>query len=354
MSEPRPIDVSILVVSYNTKELTCAALESIESQTKDVTYEVIVVDNNSQDGSADALRDHPVVTHFIALDENIGFARANNLAAERAKGRYVLLLNSDTVVQNRAIDTLVTFADQNKRALIWGGRTVFADGSLNPSSVWQHITPWTLLCRVSGLTGLFPNSEIFNREAYGDWQRDRERQVDIVSGCFFLMPTTVWTALGGFDPVFFMYGEEADLCRRAERIGARPLMTPKAQIIHYGGASETTRSDKTIKLLSGLATLISRHWPYPMDTLGQKMLLLWPLTRWLAFGCARYASNSGNAAEKAKVWKEVWDARDVWQFGYARKEPCLQEQHANKPLSLASASTRKQRDEQDLLHGVRP
>lgn len=352
MPNPHAIDVSILVVSYNTKDLTLAALDSIAAETKDVSYEVIVVDNNSHDGSTGALADHPVVSHFIALDENIGFARANNLASEKAKGRYILLLNSDTVVLDGAIDTLVKFADQNKRALIWGGRTVFADGSLNPSSVWRHFTPWTLLCRITGLTAIFPKSEIFNREVFGNWQRDSERHVDIVSGCFFLMPTSVWRALGGFDPTFFMYGEEADLCRRAQRIGAQPLMTPKAQIIHYGGASEATRSDKMVKLLSGLATLISRHWPYPLDTLGQKMLLAWPLTRWLALSGAARVSGKAGFSDKAKVWKEIFDARAIWQFGYARKQPCLEEQQAAPSLTNEGRDMPSQTNKRAVLNEV--
>ena len=335
MTDKSKLDVSILVVSYNTKELTAAALDSVMRETQTVSNEVIVVDNASTDGSTEALRDHPAVTRFITLDENIGFGRANNLAAENAQGRYILLLNPDTIVLNGAIDRLVQFADQNKKALIWGGRTLFADRSLNPSSVWQQMTPWTLLCRISGLSALFPTSEIFNREAFGNWQRDRVREVDIVSGCFFLMPTTVWTALGGFDPVYFMYGEEADLCLRAKRIGAQPLMTPEAEIIHYGGASEATRPGKVIKLFAALATLMERHWPYPMNIAGQKLLLSWPLSRWLVLAAAGRLAKRADWQTNATAWKDIWEARDTWQFGYARQIPTAQERAAQTTLTGA-------------------
>ncbi len=332
MTDQPTLDVSILVVSYNTQDLTQAALDSVQAQTRNVKYEVIVVDNASADGSAEALKSHPTISRLITLDENIGFARANNLAAEYATGRYVLLLNPDTVILDGAIDRLVAFADRNKQALIWGGRTLFDDGSLNPTSVWRRMTPWTLLCRISGLSALFPASELFNREAIGNWQRDCVREVDMISGCFFLMPSTVWTALGGFDPIYFMYGEEADLCLRAKRIGAKPLMTPEAEIIHFGGASEATRPGKVIKLLTALATLIDRHWPTPVNSFGQKMLLAWPLSRWLALSVASRALNRSDWQHKAEVWKEIWDARDSWQFGYARRVPTKPERDAQRSL----------------------
>ena len=164
------VEVSIIVVSYNTRAMTLAALDSVAAQTKTVTYEVIVVDNASSDGSAAAIAAHPAKPRLIALNENICFARANNLAADEARGAYVLLLNSDTVVLDGAIDKLVAFARNNRRAMIWGGRTVFADGSLNPGSCWGRLSPWNLICRISGLTSIFPRSELFNGESIGCWQ----------------------------------------------------------------------------------------------------------------------------------------------------------------------------------------
>lgn len=332
------VDVSILVVSYNTCALTRAAIESVVDETRSVSFEIIAVDNASHDGSAAMLRNHPGVSRLISLQDNIGFARANNLAAEYARGRYVLLLNPDTVVLDGAIDRLVAFADQNKRALIWGGRTKFEDGSLNPTSVWRQLTPWSLACRITGLTAIFPSSEVFNPEAYGAWQRDRVRHVDIISGCFFMMPKTVWTSLGGFDPVYFMYGEEADLCLRAKRIGAQPLFTPEAEIIHYGGKSEATRAGKMTKLLSALATLIDRHWPAPMNNLGQHMLLAWPLTRWLVLAAGARLLNRSDWQSRSEVWKDIWDNRDTWRFGYAKAKPNAAELAAQTAITKLPGS----------------
>ncbi len=334
MTSPRSIDVSILIVSFNTREMTLAAISSAVRETREVTYEIIVVDNASTDGSADAIAAHPAQPKLFRLSDNIGFGRGNNLAAEYATGQYVLLLNPDTVVTDRAVDRLVAFARANPRALIWGGRTLFADGSLNPASCWQRITPWNLAMRVTGLAGLFPRSAVFNPEAFGGWPRDTVREVDIVSGCFLMIPRAVWLALGGFDPTFFMYGEEADLCLRAKRIGARPTVTPAATIIHHGGASEKTRAGKMTKLLAAKSTLIARHWPRGTVAFGQFLLMLWPLTRWLACAAIKRVKDDAGRREAAATWREVWAARDDWRRGYA--QPRLTDAECRRPAMAAA------------------
>jgi GT2 family glycosyltransferase len=311
-----PIDVSILVVSYNTCALTRAALDSVLAETKDVSYEVIVVDNASKDGSASMIATHPLRPEFIQLAENIGFARANNLAARRARGRYLLLLNPDTLVLDSAIGKLVSFAKAEPKARIWGGRTLYASGSLNPSSCWGRMTLWNLFCRASGLTGLFPASEVFNGEAYGGWHRDTVRNVDIVSGCFFLIERELWDGLNGFDPLFFMYGEEADLCLRAHAFSARPMITPSATIVHYGGASESARTGKMVRLLAAKMSLVSRHWQPPMVPLGRALLVAWPLTRLIATSVRAALAPSPSNIETANAWRQIWRRRNDWQYGY--------------------------------------
>jgi GT2 family glycosyltransferase len=329
---PQAIDVSIIVVSYNTRAMTLAAIDSIVRETKTVSYEIIVVDNASADGSAEALAAHPAKLQLHALKDNIGFGRANTLGASYASGHYVLLLNPDTVVLDGAIDKLVAFAQANKRALIWGGRTLFADGSLNPSSCWGRLSPWSLFCRITGLTAIFPRSEVFNPECYGAWPRDCVRHVDIVSGCFLMIPRAMWLALGGFDHAYFMYGEEADLCLRAKEFGANPMITPDATILHYGGASEKARTEKFIKLLSAQATLIDRHWPSPLRTIGRHMLTLWPLSRFIALSAAAMITRSPQQKEAAATWQAIWSARASWRQGYASPNLTDAERAAQRPI----------------------
>jgi GT2 family glycosyltransferase len=320
MSTP-PVDVSILVVSHNTRAMTLEALDSIVSATTRISYEVIVVDNASQDGSAAAIAGHAAGPRLVALADNIGFARATNLAAAQASGEYLLLLNPDTIVLEGAIDRLVDFARRTPGAGVWGGRTQFADGALNPSSCWRRMTLWNLFCRASGLTALLARTELCNGEAYGGWDRDTEREVDIVSGCFLLISRRLWRELGGFDPVFFMYGEDADLCLRARRAGGRPRVTPAATIVHHGGASEATRAGKMVKLLAAKTLLVERDFAGWSRALALLLLSLWPASRMLALTLAARVLRRGEFAASAAVWREVWARRGEWRKGYALTPP---------------------------------
>ncbi len=310
--------LSILVVSYNTCAMTLACLRSIAAETRDASYEIIVVDNASSDGSAAAIADEAFGLKLMALDQNVGFARANNLAAAEARGEFLLLLNPDTLVQDQAIDRLVAFSRRRPEARIWGGRTRFADGRLNPSSAWGRMTLWRLMCRATGLTGIAARTSLFNGEAIGGWSRDTEREVDIVSGCFLMISRHDWQRLGGFDPTYFMYGEEADLCLRARELGARPAVTPSATIIHYGGASEATREGKMVKLLAAKATLIDRHFPRFAKRLGLYVHAAWPLTRWLVLSAAARIAHRPASAASATVWGRIWQRRSEWRHGWRR------------------------------------
>lgn len=305
-------DLSIIVVSYNTRDMTLACLRSVFEQTRS-PFELIVIDNESPDGSADAIeREFAARLTLIRSGGNLGFARANNVAAERAAGEYLLLLNPDTVVLDGAIDRLLAFARANQEAGVWGGRTRFADGSLNPSSCWRRMTLWNLFCRASGLATAFPRSAVLNTEAFGGWPRDTVRRVDIVSGCFLLIRRSLWSALGGFAPEFFMYGEEADLCLRARAHGADPMVTPEATIIHHGGASEKVRADKLVRLLRAKRLLILRHFGAVKRPLALILFDAWPLTRSLAGSLAGPLLPAGRR-ESARAWAEVWSRRREWR-----------------------------------------
>lgn len=314
MAAPRP-EVSILIVSYNTRALTLAAIDSVVRKTR-IAHEIIVVDNASSDGSREAVATHPAAPRLLALDDNIGFGRANNLAARHAQADLLLLLNPDTVVLEHAIDALHGFSLQHPEAMIWGGRTLFANGELNPSSCWQRMTLWNTFCRTSGLAAMFPQSPVFNGEAIGGWRRNFVREVDIVSGCFLMIGKSLWQKLGGFDPVFYMYGEEADLCLRARAMGARPMITPDATIVHLGGASEATRAAKMVKLLAAKMTLINRHLPKWQRPLARQLLKLWPLSRRVALAAAAIVRHSSGVEKSRSAWREIWQRRGEWQSGY--------------------------------------
>jgi GT2 family glycosyltransferase len=312
--------VSVLVVSYNTREMTLECLRSLEATTR-APHEVIVFDNASGDGSADAIADafppdrYPHI-RLIRSEKNLGFAGGNNAAALHASGHYILLLNPDTVVLEGAVDNLLAFAREVPHARIWGGRTLFPDGSLNPGSCWQRMTLWNVFSRTSGLANIFPNSRFFNPEAYPGWKRDSVRAVDLVSGCLLLMERDFWKELGGFDLDYFMYGEEADLCMRARKAGADPHITPEATIVHYGEASMPERSEKMSFLLKGKIELAKRHFPGWQRPLGVGLLRLWPLTRVVTCRIGRLVFRSPQIEKTYGMWSAVWARRAFWRDGY--------------------------------------
>jgi GT2 family glycosyltransferase len=278
--------------------MTLDCLRSIMRETKAESYEILLVDNASNDGTIEAVRSEMPHVRCFALSENVGFARANNVAAEQASGRLLLLLNPDTVVLDHAIDRLVDFSRARPAAKIWGGQSLRADLTIDPTSCWDRLT---------------------------------ERQVDIVCGCFLLIERDMWRKLGGFDGNFFLYGEEADLCLRAEKIGARPTFTPDATIIHYSGASHQLQSERTIRALSARADLISRHI-HPGRRFGLFVNSLTPLVRALGYGIAGRLSGRSHAREAAKTWWTVWQRRAEWQSGFSSLPTCQQFNARQKDL----------------------
>lgn len=308
-ASPSPrADVTVIMVSYNTRELTLRAIETLLGCAGDVAMRVIVWDNCSQDGSADAIARRFPEVELLRSEENVGFAQANNLVAERADTEWLLLLNPDTETQDRAVERLLAFARQHPQAGITGGRTVYPDGSLNPSSCLNKMTLWSLFCSATGLTYAFNNTTLFNPEGIGGWRRDSVRQVDIVVGCLLLVRRDLWHELGGFRTRYFMYGEDADLCLRAGALGYRPMITPEAQIMHLAGASSPKRQDKLVRLMRAKATLIRDHWPPLLN--GPGLALLW---LWIA---SRRSASRLLARPSAETWRAVWDQRKEWLAGY--------------------------------------
>ncbi len=323
-------ELSIIVVSYNTRDMTLACLRSVYAETNRTSFELIVVDNASHDGSAEAIAEEfGGRIELVRSKENIGFAAANNLAAQRAQGTWLLLLNPDTVVLDGAIEKLLTFAQSKPQAGICGGRTVFADGRLNIASCWRAMTPWSLFCSAAGLTAAFPRSHWFDPEAFGSWQRDSEREVDIVVGCFLMIPTVLWHELNGFDLKYWMYGEEADLCLRARRLGYRPMITPTAEIIHYVGAATGTSARKTPLVAKAKATLIRDHWSAGTRWWGLGMLWCWAAMRLVGASLlVKLKPEKFRAANE--TWRAIWQQRHDWLGGYRTEAPGSQ----TKSLSL--------------------
>ncbi|MEZ6018299.1 MAG: glycosyltransferase family 2 protein [Planctomycetota bacterium] len=323
-SSERAPRVCTVVVSYNTRELTLACAESFLAETRGIAAELVIVDNASSDGSPEALArrfprdEYPNVTLHLLAD-NLGFGAACNLGARGTRAERLLMLNPDTVVLDRGVERLVEFADRRPEARMWGGRTVFPDGALNPASCWRQPTPWSSLVTALGFASALPSLGLMDPEGYGGWLRDSVREVDIVSGCFLLIDRPLWEALGGFHPDFFMYGEDADLSLRARRAGARPLIDPESVIVHLGGASERVRADQMVRLFTGKAQLY-RKFAAPLAAWWMlRCLDLWALHR--ATALSAVALVSARRREAARTWREIFQRRAAWRDAFWRTQP---------------------------------
>ena len=311
-----PAEVTVIIVSFNTRDLTLRALETLLAETRHTRMRIVVIDNGSKDGSDTAIAEAFPDVELIRSGENLGFAKANNVVAAEAETEWLLLLNPDTEILDGAVDTLMEFARKNPGHGIYGGRTVFADRTLNPGSCWMRITPWSIFCSATGLTAKFRNKEFFNPEGIGGWARDTEREVDVVQGSFFLIRRDLWNRLGGFDPRYFMYGEEADLCLRAKALGASPIMTPTAEIVHLGGAASATRGDKQVMVFQARTALIRDHWPRWQVPFGLACQWLNAGLRHLGF--QMLASLKGaRYRDRADAAGTVWKSRRDWLSGFS-------------------------------------
>jgi len=238
------VDVSIVIVNWNAVDYLRGCLRSIAEQTRACTYEVIVADNASTDGSQELLRSEFPAVRAILNDANHGFAGGNNQGIAVARGRYVLLLNPDTVVLDGAIDKCVAYADELRDAKIGVlGCQVWEDADTIQKTCFQFPSPLNILLTTLGLTSRHPRSRFLSRSEMGWWDRRDEREVDVVSGMFMLVRRDALDEVGPMDDGYFMYAEEADWCWRFWKRGWKCVFTPRARIMHLeGGGKSTQRS----------------------------------------------------------------------------------------------------------------
>jgi hypothetical protein len=302
------VDVSALIVTYHCREAARACLESLYRHAGDVALDVIVVDNASGDGTVEMLREEFPQARLLALAENVGFARAVNLAAEEARGEYLLLLNPDTEVHEGMLAAFLAFAGGLPEPAIIGGRTLRPDGSLDPGSCWGAPTLWSLACFATALSSAFKGTRVFDPESLGGWKRDSVRDVDIVTGCLLFIPKALWRDLGGFDPRFFVYGEDADLALRAAAAGVRRVITPDAVVTHEVGVSSATRPDKLMLLFRGKITLLRKHWGPVRGRVGCALVTA-------GVGLRALEARLGRGGE-ASGWPALWRSRRDWLRGF--------------------------------------
>ena len=252
-SPASPFDISLIIVSFNTRDVLRESLQSVAREQGDLRLEIFVVDNNSHDGSVEMVETEFPYVQVMRSSVNLGFGAANNLALEVAQGRYIVLLNSDAFLCPDSLRLSVQHMDQQPNVGLAGGRLVGRDHSWQPSA---RMFPSILsdFKVMTGLAGKFPKSRFF-----GSFDRTwadplLPAEVDWVPGAYSIIRAEALQKVGFFDPEFFLYSEEVDLCRRIQNAGYKIMYWPDIVVIHIGG--ESSRQIKTLEMSSAGAQLI--------------------------------------------------------------------------------------------------
>ncbi|MCL5411594.1 MAG: glycosyltransferase family 2 protein [Patescibacteria group bacterium] len=247
------LELSIIIVNWNTKEVTLDCLRSIYGQTKNISFEIILVDNASFDGSVAAIKKEFPGVVIIENQQNVGFARANNRGMNKAKGRYFLLLNSDTVVLDKALEDLVDFMDKNPKVGAVSPRLVGRDGKIQQSaakfpSLWHYFNEYLF----KKMTAWYPEEKLSDLE------------VDTIAGACLMVRKEVIDQIGSLCEDYFMYSEDVDLCYRIKKSGWIVMSLAQLRVIHLGGeSSEKVKKEMDRKLLESRIIFFKEvhpHW----------------------------------------------------------------------------------------------
>jgi len=230
-------DLSVIIVNYNVEYFLEQCLLSVEKAAKNIDAEIFVVDNNSVDGSVNLVKEKFPFVKLIENKKNTGFSFANNQAIKESQGKYVLLLNPDTLVEEDTFEKIITFMNTHQDAGGLGVMMVDGKGIFLPESKRGLPTPMVAFYKIFGLSALFPKSKIFGRYHVGYLDKNKTHEIEILSGAFMLLRKKVLDEIGLMDETFFMYGEDIDISYRITKAGYKNYYFPKTKIIHYKGES---------------------------------------------------------------------------------------------------------------------
>jgi O-antigen biosynthesis protein len=257
-------EISIIIVNYNVRDFLINALNSLKKSLRDITNEIIVVDNNSLDDSVKSVEQLFPEVIIIKSKQNLGFAKANNLALKRCTGKFILLLNPDTIVGEDTIEKMLQFFNQNPDAGIAGCKILNSDGTLQLPCRRSFPTPWVSFTKLIGLSKLFPKTKIFGKYNITYLDPDQTYEVEAISGSFMFLRREVYEDIGGLDEQFFMYGEDLDWLYRAYINKWKIFYVHNTQIIHYKGES-TKRSDidAITRFYEAMHIFVKKHYKSP-------------------------------------------------------------------------------------------
>lgn len=255
------MQLSVIIVNYNVKYFLEQCLHSVQKACAGIDSEIIVADNNSSDGSRAYLQDNFSSVKFIWNKDNIGFAKANNLALEIASGNYILFLNPDTILAEDSIRKCIDFFEKHPSAGAVGIRMVDGSGNFLKESKRAFPSPLTSLFKLFGLSAVFPQSALFARYHLGHLSETENHEVDVLAGAFMMMPGEVLEKTGNFDERFFMYGEDVDLSYRVQEAGYKNYYVAESTIIHFKGESTKRGSLNYVRLFyKAMNLFVKKHY----------------------------------------------------------------------------------------------
>ena len=255
------LDLSIVIVNWNTGDLLRDCLTSVYASEGDFTFEVVVVDNCSQDSSCSMVRDEFAQVHLIASEINGGYAYANNLGLRRLLARYYLLLNTDTILPPRALQEMLEFMNTHPEVGIAGPKLVMSDGSLDLACRRSFPTVENSCYKLFGLSRLFPSSRRFGAYNLTYLDPDETSEVDSVVGAFMMVRGEVVEEVGGLDEEFFMYAEDLDWALRAKQAGWKVYYYPEVTVLHYKRqSSDQNRSRARYEFWRAMYIFYRKHY----------------------------------------------------------------------------------------------
>ncbi|MFO7891302.1 MAG: glycosyltransferase [bacterium] len=254
------IQLSVIIVNYNVRPLLEQALSSIQKAVKDISCEIFVVDNNSSDGSDVMIRKNFPEVNLISNNKNFGFSKANNQALKLAKGKYICLVNPDTIVQADTFTVSLEFLNNHDDVGALGCKIINPDGTLQLACRRSFPTPWVAFSKISGLSKLFPQSKLFGQYNLSYCDPDEIMEVDAISGSFMMVRKKTIDEVGFLDESFFLFGEDLDWCYRIKEKGWRIIYLPTTKIIHYKGSSTKEAVFDSIKLFyQAMQIFVNKH-----------------------------------------------------------------------------------------------
>ncbi|MFJ8457695.1 glycosyltransferase family 2 protein [Lysinibacillus xylanilyticus] len=240
------MDLSVVIVNYNTKKLTIDCIQSVLKSKSNFQYDIFVVDNASSDGSVEQIKSKFPHVHVISNKENVGFSKANNQAIKACSSRYVLLLNSDTIVNENTLDEMICYMDEETNVGAVGCEVNLPDGTLDKACHRGFPTPEASLYYMIGLAKKFPNSSKYNSYHKSYMNMHEVHDIDCLVGAFMMVRREAFEQVGLLDEEFFMYGEDIDWCYRIKEAGWRIVYNPTVSIVHYKGASSRRKPFKIV------------------------------------------------------------------------------------------------------------